>query len=227
MLFFITGLSLLFLRYKLIPNKAISTRSAFAGGVVSTLLWEVARTGFSYYSSKMVGYDQIYGTLGVIPLFLLWLYLFWMVVLIGMEVTYIFQNWRLLNSNLRSKVAGPDSLALGVLRLLGLNYRKGCFTSEKDLVQDLLSTELEVKQVLVPLIKEAIITPIENQHYTLAKAPEHIHLWNVVSLFHDSFQVRNLKDQQQEVVYLPLHVTLPGTLSNLNLSEWLDAEGKE
>ncbi|MBN2144184.1 MAG: YihY family inner membrane protein, partial [Candidatus Aureabacteria bacterium] len=77
------------LAYKMIPNKSIATRNAFAGGIVATILWEIARKGFSNYTSKLVGFDQIYGTLGIIPLFLLWLYLVWMVLLIGMEVTYV------------------------------------------------------------------------------------------------------------------------------------------
>lgn len=213
------------LAYKMIPNKSIATRNAFAGGIVATILWEIARKGFSNYTSKLVGFDQIYGTLGIIPLFLLWLYLVWMVLLIGMEVTYVSQNWRLLNSNLQINRATPDLFALKILKHLGQCYVKGRFVSEEDLMRSLSLSEHTLKYLLQPLIKNQLIAPLDNKRFSLAKAPEYIHLWSVVSLFHDSFQVNSQNSQPHEVVYLPLNIKLPGTLSSLNLSEWLKTDG--
>lgn len=81
---------LLFLVYALMPNTSVSVRAAAIGSAVSALLWELAKYGFQIYLSEAVPYS-VYGSLGLIPLFLFWIYLTWLVVLFGLILTYTLQ----------------------------------------------------------------------------------------------------------------------------------------
>lgn len=81
---------LLFLVYALMPNTRVSVRAAAIGAAVSAVLWELAKYGFQIYLSEAVPYS-LYGSLGLIPLFLFWIYLTWLVVLFGLILTYTLQ----------------------------------------------------------------------------------------------------------------------------------------
>lgn len=83
---------LLFLLYALMPNTNVSVRSAATGSLVSALLWEGAKFGFQIYVAKAVPYSALYGSLGLIPLFLFWIYVTWLIVLFGLILTYTLQT---------------------------------------------------------------------------------------------------------------------------------------
>ena len=75
------------LLYMAVPNKRIKFKDALIGGVAAGLLFEITKRGFTWYISNFQSYEVIYGALSSIPIFLIWVYLSWLVVLIGAEVT--------------------------------------------------------------------------------------------------------------------------------------------
>ena len=77
------------LLYKVVPNRMISTRHALIGGVCAALLFETMKRGFAFYIAKFPTYTLIYGAFATIPIFLVWLYLSWVVVLAGATLTEI------------------------------------------------------------------------------------------------------------------------------------------
>jgi membrane protein len=83
---------LLFLLYALMPNTQVSVRAAAIGAMVSASLWEAAKFGFQIYVAKAVPYSALYGSLGLIPLFLFWVYVTWMIVLFGLVLTRTLQT---------------------------------------------------------------------------------------------------------------------------------------
>jgi membrane protein len=83
---------LLFLLYALMPNTRVAVQAAAVGSLVGSLLWEAAKFGFQIYVVKAVPYSAIYGSIGLIPLFLLWIYVTWLIVLFGLILTYTLQT---------------------------------------------------------------------------------------------------------------------------------------
>jgi membrane protein len=71
------------LSYLVVPNTPVRFRHALAGGLLATLLFEAAKRGFGMYVSSYSSYQAVYGALVAIPIFLLWLYLSWVIVLLG------------------------------------------------------------------------------------------------------------------------------------------------
>lgn len=80
------------LAYWILPNKHVRFGSALIGGAVTALLYQLVHWGFGLYVSSVGAYDRIYGLLGAIPAFLIWVFLVWSVVLIGAEVAYSAQH---------------------------------------------------------------------------------------------------------------------------------------
>ena len=82
---------LLLALYALLPYTSVQFRPALIGSLIGAGLWEAARWGFALYVSKFVPYSVLYGSLGLIPLFMWWVYLTWLIVLFGLELTYTLQ----------------------------------------------------------------------------------------------------------------------------------------
>jgi len=78
--------------YAVLPNTSVPFRYAFVGGLVAGALFEWAKMGFAFYITHVANYEQVYGALSTLPVFLIWLYLIWVIVLIGSEVTFCMQH---------------------------------------------------------------------------------------------------------------------------------------
>lgn len=81
-----------FLLYYFLPNTHVSARSALWGAFVATVLWTAAKYGLRIYMSKVVMYRALYGILGIIPLTVFWIFVSWLIVLFGLQLTYATQN---------------------------------------------------------------------------------------------------------------------------------------
>ncbi|MBI4211572.1 MAG: YihY family inner membrane protein [Deltaproteobacteria bacterium] len=85
--------------YLIMPNTKVRIRSAAIGGFIAALLWEGAKFGYTLYAAKAVVYSKIYGSFGLIPLFLIWVYYSWIVVLLGSEIAFADQHISLYKQN--------------------------------------------------------------------------------------------------------------------------------
>ncbi len=82
--------------YHQVPFTKVYWRPAILGGLVAGTLWEMAKVGFGVYVAKAVNINMIYGSLGVLPLFLVWLYLTWAIALLGAQISYVAQQRKIL-----------------------------------------------------------------------------------------------------------------------------------
>ncbi|HET7358599.1 MAG TPA: YihY family inner membrane protein [Rhodanobacteraceae bacterium] len=76
----------LFSMYRVIPDRPVPWRHAAIGALLATLLFEFARWAFATYVRSVPSYQEIYGALAVVPIFLVWIYLSWVIVLLGASI---------------------------------------------------------------------------------------------------------------------------------------------
>jgi membrane protein len=108
-------IALVFL-YIFIPNTKVRLKSAIIGGILAGTSWQIAQWGYIHFQVGVAKYNAIYGTLAMLPIFMVWIYTSWLIVLFGVEVVYAHQNIK----TFRREVHTP-SLSHGMKELLALS----------------------------------------------------------------------------------------------------------
>ena len=172
---------LIFVIYKLIPNAKVRWRAAAIGALAATLLWEAGKYGFGFYVHDVAGYGKWYGNLGLIPLFMLWIFLTWNFLLIGLEVAFIQQFFPVLKRRFLMSRGHTTTLtdSRWILPLAILMVHR--FHDGKKLTAESAANELGLalepaEEMLASLAKAGLILAVGSQprQYVLAKAPETI-----------------------------------------------------
>jgi membrane protein len=120
---FVFTCAALTLLYGIVPYRSVKPRDALVGGVVAGIAFEVVKRGFAIYLARFPTYTLIYGAFATIPIFLLWLYVSWVVVLAGATLTAMLPAYRLAEGK---PIPGRDFMdALAVLSVLARAQEKG------------------------------------------------------------------------------------------------------
>ncbi|HET7930224.1 MAG TPA: YihY family inner membrane protein [Rhodanobacteraceae bacterium] len=112
---FAATLLAMFLMYVLIPNCRVRWRHALIGALLAALLFELARKGFGLYVHHVASYREIYGALAAIPIFLIWIYLSWVIVLLGATLTAALNGFEYRH---KDELLPPRCEFIGLLRVL-------------------------------------------------------------------------------------------------------------
>lgn len=86
-----TSVALFSFLYLAVPSARVRFRAGLAGAFVAASAWEVAKHLYAFFASHAFRYNAIYGSLGAVPLFLLWVYVSWVLVLFGARLAYALQ----------------------------------------------------------------------------------------------------------------------------------------
>ena len=81
------GVLILTLIYALVPVRRVPWRAALVGGMLAAIAFDIAKSGFAFYIKHAPTYEIIYGTIAALPIFLIWVYLSWMIVLVGAAIS--------------------------------------------------------------------------------------------------------------------------------------------
>ena len=115
--FFLIILAFTFV-YLFVPNTRVSLRSAFVGAVVGGALWQSTGMAFAIFASTSTKYAAIYSGFAILIMFMIWLYLSWLILLLGAQVAYYHQYPEQIRlSSRRTPLSGRFREQLGLLMM--------------------------------------------------------------------------------------------------------------
>ncbi len=149
---FLTTTLAFFVIYRLLPNRVVSAKSAIIGGLVAGILFEIAKRLFAYYVVHFPSQQAVYGAFATIPIFLLWIYLSWLVILFGAEITRCHMIYHRYVGKVNE---GNRNMFVDAYRITGQLW-KGQIASQPRTVSDLLVHEPDMNDDRVYEILRAL-----------------------------------------------------------------------
>jgi membrane protein len=149
-------------------------KHALAGGFVAALLFEAMKEFFAQWVAKVPTYSLVYGTFATIPLFLVWVYFSWLVILFGAEITVTAGYWR---DNLWKRVAAPGLRFREAVELGRILVEAGGKPVEfEDLLEDAGIPGDHLEDALTHLTDEGIVERVGKRGYKFARPAQEISL---------------------------------------------------
>ncbi len=173
-----------FLIFFLVPNTRVAFFPAVAISALCAGAFFLMKTGFNFYLEHFLTYEKIFGAIGLIPVFLLWIYLTGCLLIFGGELTYVIQHFKAVADRKFRIVVNsrffPEYLAIRIL--LALGRAQGKPVSISRLCNEIPVPETEIKDGLHRLASVKIVKKKLLKGYVLNQPPDTIRLRNLLHL---------------------------------------------
>lgn len=178
----LTALALALL-YFAMPNRHVAFRDALLGGLLAGLAFEAMKRGFAFYVTQFPTYKLVYGAFASVPIFLLWVYLSWLVVLSGAVAVAALPEWRG-RAGQAQPVPGSDFFdALQILGILWHAHRKGEVVGLSQLHAAVKVRVERIEAILDKMIGAAWVSRAVPAGWVLNRDPQAIKVEEVYRLF--------------------------------------------
>ena len=162
--------------FLLVPNRRVHFSHAAIGALVSAILFGVARKGFVAFVAN-ASFNVIYGTLATIPIFLFWLYLVWIVILLGASLAASLTTFSDRNTDWGWPAKWEFLLAYRLVGYLWTAQKEGRAVSGEELLNLLDgATETELADQLLLLFNAGMVTRSEDGNWLLSRDLESVSL---------------------------------------------------
>ena len=168
------GFSLL---YWTIPNRSVPIKSAVIAGIFSGVVFELLKNLFGFIMSNFTSYQLVYGAFAALPIFLLWIYTSWIVVLLGVQISYAITAFHSDKTTKRH----PILMLLDVLELFHQKQKRGGTVSDREAMDILGRGEIGKWPYFIELLeKQNLITRTDSNEFVLIRNLEQVDLWQFV-----------------------------------------------
>lgn len=151
----------LFFLYLLIPNTKVKAKSALVGGILAGTIWQVAQWGYIHFQVGVGKYNAIYGTMALLPIFMVWIYTSWLIVLFGVEVVAAHQNIKTFRHEFRTpqiSQAMTELLSLSVLQEIATAFHYGTTPLTKERLAEILDIPVRlITGILTQLVESGYL----------------------------------------------------------------------
>ncbi len=178
-----------FLLYFVLPNTKVQARAAIWGAAVAALVWAFAKWGFGAYVTKFIPYSQVYGVLGLMPLGVFWIFITWLIVLFGLQLTFTTQHLKSLDAAEIAAVKkreeyfiANDLTAINIVREIAAAFEQNRAPVSSEVICSKLDLPAEFgEKILNHLVVSGIImkTSEPKLGFIPAKDPENIRLSDI------------------------------------------------
>ena len=154
--------------YFFFPNTPVRMTSAAAGAVVAAILWQAWQSIYLWLQVGVSKYNAIYGTLAAFPIFVLWLYVAWQMILFGAELSYAHANHSDIEFGGLEFAPSPayrEQLALGAMTLAASAFLKEAPAATCEEMAHRLAAPLRVmRQLLEHLTSARLLVELQGDH---------------------------------------------------------------
>jgi len=215
-----------FIIIKIAPSSKVANASAGIGALCATVGMYIINFIFSYLVNVLFGLSVIYGSFAVIFLFLLWIYSIWLVILLGVEISYIHQ-YQPDKTSIIHPVSPAEQMANGinVMMVIGSNFKEGQGeTKIKDISERLLMNEKQLFAVLELLERRSYILPTNplRTSFIPAQPLENLKIVDLAEALYGKVYLEQNLDTIGDSISSQIDLKGIKTLGNLSVSHLLE-----
>jgi len=177
--------------YMFMPNTKVKFSSALTAGIIAGTLWQFIQWGYIHFQIGISRYSAIYGTFASIPVFLMWLYISWLILLFGAEISFAHQNVRTYTREEKSLTVSPKCKELLGLRIM-ISIARNFYEGSQPLTAAQLSKKLDVSirlvnQILFQFTESGLINEVSGREssYQPSFSIEAITVGKVLNVFRE------------------------------------------
>ncbi len=178
-----------FLLYFVLPNTKVQAKAAIWGAAVAALVWSFAKWGFGQYVTEFIPYSKVYGVMGLIPLSVFWIFITWLIVLFGLQLTFTTQHLKTLDAaeiaaakKTEEYFIANDLTAINIVREIAAAFQANQAPVSPEVICSKLDIPAEFSEkILDHLVASGIImkTSEPKLGFVPAKEPENIRLSDI------------------------------------------------
>ncbi len=200
--------------YALVPNTQVAWRPALIGAAVAAIGIMAGKELLSVYVQNAFSFQHLYGTLGLVPVMMIWVYVMWLVLLFGLEVAATLQALggrrleRMERQRQRTGVVDPASM-LVVMQIVAEHFGQGDSVTARRITESSTLPEPTVLRMIERLVEAKLIHRVSDGAVTLARPPEEIRGDQIVELGYELLDesergrkynvVNRLRESQREL----------------------------
>lgn len=170
--------------YLIVPNRQVSWRHAIAGGVAAAVGFEVMKQGFAFYITHFPTYQAVYGAFATIPIFLLWIYLSWLMVLLGAVIAASLSSWRFNEWRQDPTAQGKQFVdALRILQVLEEAFKTGRVETYGSLRDRLMLSFEEMERILDLMSRANLVRQVKTGGWVQILDPDKVLVIDIYRLF--------------------------------------------
>lgn len=148
--------------YLFMPNTRVRVSAALVGAAVAGLLWNTAGWAFTSFVASSTQYTAIYSAFAALIIFMIWLYMSWLILLIGADIAFYYQHPEYLmpqRGELRLSSRYRERLVLAAAAAIAADFYRGRGApGTDDIAVRLHIPATAVESVLAPLAKSGLLT---------------------------------------------------------------------
>lgn len=164
-----------FILYWTIPNRNVPIVSAIIAACFSATVFEILKRLFGWIMSNFTSYEIVYGAFAAIPIFLLWIFLSWNIILLGVEISYALTAFH----SGKEQKRHPIMMLLDILELFYKKQQIGNSVSEHELLDIVGRGELgRLPSYILQLEAQNLIKRTDNDEYVLVRNLAQVDFWS-------------------------------------------------
>jgi len=219
-----------FFLYFVLPNTKVQAKAAIWGAAIAALVWIAAKSAFGYSITELKLYSTVYGVMALVPMTVLWIYITWLTVLFGLQLTFTTQHLSSLDAaeiaaakQTEEYFMANDLTAINIVREIAVAFMK----NQAPVSPEVICSKLDVPpefgdKILNHLVRRGLIakTSEPTVGFLPVRDPENIRLSDIAEAVSVAGFAQSAPDQPQTLERI--NQTQRNALAQYSLKEILD-----